>query len=268
MNTTVANPSATNAYRFPWLWVVLGVATYLVVLLATLPAARLTTRLQASGIVAAGVSGSIWNGRAAVVQANGISLGATEWQINPWRLLTATLSVDMHCKRDDGYIDATVRQGFIGAVTLRNVRGSLPLTALSGLGLPGGGTSGWGGSVQLKLDQLTLVNRWPTDIKGTIEAVNLVGPAQQPTSLGGYRITFPAPSGSAAPGELQGAVMSLDDAPLDVVGTVRLTANRNYVIDAQVATRPTAPASIVKALQYLGPPDAQGKRPLSIAGSL
>jgi hypothetical protein len=62
--------------------------------------------------------------------------------------------------------------------------------------------------------------------------------------------------------------MSMEDAPLEVVGSVRLTANRNYVIDAQVGTRPNAPASIVKALQYLGSPDAQGRRPLSVAGSL
>jgi hypothetical protein len=122
--------------------------------------------------------------------------------------------------------------------------------------------------VQLKLERLSLANRWPTEIKGTIETVNLVGPPAQPTQLGGYRLTFPAPNSKASEGELLGAVMSMDDAPLDVSGSVRLTANRNYVIDAQVATRPSAPASIVKALQYLGPPDTQGKRPLSVAGSL
>jgi general secretion pathway protein N len=144
----------------------------------------------------------------------------------------------------------------------------LPIAALSNIGLPGSGTAGWGGSVQLKLEQLAFANRWPTEIKGTIDLVNLVGPPQQPTPLGGYRLTFAAPNGSAVSGELQGAVISMEDAPLEVVGSVRLTANRNYVIDAQVGTRPNAPASIVKALQYLGSPDAQGRRPLSVAGSL
>jgi len=264
---TVSKAAPTALQMIPWRWIVLGVITYLVVLLATFPAARLTTRLQTSGIVAAGVSGSVWNGSAAAVQANGIALGAVEWRISPWRLLTATLSAEVHCKRDDGYIDATIRKGFIGAVTVRNLRGSLPISALSGLGLPGG-INGWSGNLQLNLEQLIFVNRWPTEITGTIEAANLVGPAQSPTALGGYRIVFPASNGTGAAGEIQGAVVSNEDSPLDVTGTLRLTPGRNYVIDAQVATRATAPGSIVKALQYLGPPDAQGKRPLSIAGTL
>ncbi len=266
--STAAAISPRRSMSWYWRWIVVGGVAYLVFLLATFPAARLAARLQPNGILAAGVSGSIWNGRAAALQASGITLGMTEWRISPWRLLLGTLSADIHSKRDDGYIDAVVRMGFGGNVTIRKLRGTLPVTALASLGLPGGGTNGWSGTVQLALDELALVNRWPTDIKGTIEAVNLVGPAQQPTPLGGYRISFPAPNQPAVPGEVQGAVMSMDDAPLDVVGSVRLTGDRTYLIEAQVATRPSAPASIVKALQYLGPPDAQGKRPLSVAGSL
>jgi general secretion pathway protein N len=267
MKAAIATAPASNAFRFPWRWLVLGISTYVVVLLATFPAARLTPRLQANGIVVVGATGSVWNGSAAAVQANGIVLGPTQWRISPWRLFTATLSADIHSKRDDGYVDATVRKGFGGAVTLRNLRGSLPISALSGLGLPGGVT-GWTGNLQLNLEQLVIADRWPTEIKGTIDAANLVGPPQSPTPLGGYRIVFPAINSTATAGEIQGAVLSNEDAPLDVTGTLRLTPGRNYVIDAQVATRPSAPASIVKALQYLGPPDAQGKRPLSIAGTL
>jgi general secretion pathway protein N len=267
MNATAIKATPTLFRMIPWRWIILGVATYCVVLVATFPAARLTSRIQANGIVVAGVSGTIWHGRAAALQASGITLGPTEWDINAWRLFLGSLSADIHTKRDDGYLDATVQASLSGSVALRNVRGSLPLSALSNIGLPGGGTAGWGGTVQLKLDQLAFANRWPTEIRGTIEVANLVGPPQQPTPLGGYRLTFPAPN-STATGELHGAVMSMEDAPLEVVGSVRLTPNRSYVIEAQVGTRPNAPASIVKALQYLGSPDAQGRRPLSIAGTL
>jgi general secretion pathway protein N len=256
--------ATTSGARFAWRWLVLGVVAYAVFVLATFPAARLTNRLQKNGVTLAGVSGTIWNGTAGAVQANGIVLGPTEWRISPWHLFVGTLNAELHSKREDGYLDATVRTGFGGSFSLHDVHGSLPIAALSSFGIPGG--SGWTGTLQLDIQTLAIENRWPTEIKGTIEAANLVGPAQQPTPLGGYRITFPA-SDVITAGELQGAVKSLDDSPLDVVGAVRLTADRNYVIDAQVATRPTAPASIVKALQYLGPPDAQGRRPLSLAGS-
>jgi general secretion pathway protein N len=266
MNATTIKGGPATLRMIPWRWIALGLVTYLLLLLATFPAARLTSRLQAKGIVVAGVSGSIWHGRAAAVQASGITLGPTVWDISPWRLLLGSLYIDVHTKRDDGYLDVIVQAGIGGSIVLRNVRGTLPISALSNIGLPGGGTAGWSGSVQLKVDQLAFANRWPTDIKGTIDLVNLVGPPQQPTPLGGYRLTFPAPNTEA--GVVIGSVMSQDDAPLEVIGTVRLMANRNYVIDAQVGTRPNAPASIVKTLEYLGSPDAQGRRPLSVAGSL
>jgi general secretion pathway protein N len=262
----IATTSEATSPRFPWRWLAVGVIAYLLFLLATFPAARLTAKLQTKGVVAAGVSGSIWHGTAAALQINGIALGATEWNIHPWRLVLGTLSVDIHAKRDDGYADATVLTGFKGATTIRDLRGSLPVNALSTLGLPGGGAYGWGGTIQVKLDELVLTNNWPTAIKGSVDIANLFGPAQQPTQLGGYRIVFAAPSATAS--EVQGNVTSMDDALLDVAGTLRLSPNRTYVIDAQVGTRANAPASFVKTLQYLGLPDAQGRRPLSIAGSL
>jgi general secretion pathway protein N len=265
-SATALQPSA--AFRFPWRWVAVGVAAYVVFLIGSFPAARLATRLQANGIVAAGISGSIWNGRAAAMQISGIALGSTEWHVSPWRLFVGTLSADIRSKRDDGYIDGTVRVGLSGAISLHHLRGSVPVGALSRLGLPGGGTAGWSGALQLDLEVIAFANRWPTEIKGAINVANLVGPAQQPTQLGGYRIIFPVANAPITPGELHGSVTSLEDAPVDVLGTMKLSANRTYEINAQVATRANAPANIVKALQYLGPPDAQGKRPFSFAGSL
>jgi general secretion pathway protein N len=271
MNALASSQTVDNSKRetrgFPWRWPVIGVLAYLLFLLLTFPAVRLSNRLQANGIVAAGLSGTVWNGSAAAIQLNGMTLGPTQWNISPWRLLTGKLSVDIHAKRDDGYFDGTVRAGFGDRLSVYKLRGSLPINALASMGLPGGGPGGWGGVLQVNLDEATLVKRWPTRLKGTIEVVNLVGPPQQPTQLGTYRVSFPA-SGSSADGELQGAVQSMEDSPLDVVGVIKLTTNRQYVIDAQVATRPSASAAIVKTLQYLGPPDARGRRPLSLAGSL
>jgi general secretion pathway protein N len=195
-----------------------------------------------------------------------MTLGPTEWRVSPWRLLVGTLSAELTSKRDGGYLNGTIHAGFGGALAVRDLRASLPLAELSSLGLPGGGAIGWGGSLQLKLDELALSMGWPSTIRGDVSVTDLVGPPQQPTPLGSYRIVFPAPN--AKPNEVIGVVESSQDSPLDVIGTLRLEPNRNYVIEAQVATRPSAPSSITKALQFLGPPDAQGRRPFSVAGVL
>src|SRR5262249_4111906 len=125
---------------------------------------------------------------------------------------------------------------------------------------------GWSGTLQLRFDELELTGGWPSLIKGEASVANLIGPPHQPTALGTYRIIFPAPNAKA--NEVAGAVLASDDSPLAGVGTLRLDPTRHYVIDAQVAPRPSAPASIPKALQFLGPPDAQGRRPFSAAGVL
>jgi general secretion pathway protein N len=269
MNSKVISGNAMSqpVVRFPWRWLLTGVLAYLVFLLATFPAARLATRLQTKGFLTAGVTGTIWNGSAAAIQFKGLTLGPTEWHISVWRLLSGKISVDLHTKRDDGYVDANVRVGFGDTIAINNLRGTVPVNAIAGLGLMPGGPAGWNGTLQLNVSELALTKGWPTLIKGSIEAANLVGPPQQPTQLGSYRVTFPAPNSPATTADLRGAVQSMDDSPLDVIGTITLNANRQYVIDAQVATRASASAAIVKTLQYLGPPDAQGRRPLSLAGS-
>jgi general secretion pathway protein N len=252
-----------------WRWVALGLSAYFIFLLATLPASLATNRLQKQGVIASGVSGSIWNGRATSLQMRGQYLGAVQWKIHPSRLLLGRLNLDINVKRDDGYLDANISVRSGDRMELTDLRASLPIPALTALanmsGTGGGMLSGWKGVLQLQLTELAVEKGWPTQIIGRIEATDLVGPARQPASIGSYKIEF-GPQATA--GELQGNITSQADGPLDVVGVVRLLPARQYVIDAQVGTRDSTPASIRKALEYLGTADAQGRRPLSLSGSI
>ncbi|HTE40558.1 MAG TPA: type II secretion system protein N [Steroidobacteraceae bacterium] len=250
--------------RFPWRWLLIAVLAYLVFLIATIPAVRMLPRLIPFGIQAVGASGTLWNGQVAALNARGISLGATQWRLQPWRLVTGKLGASIHSKNDNGYIDADVVVGFSGAIQLRNVRALLPLNALYGLQLPGGGLNGWTGTLQAELDQVELVKQWPIALVGRVDVRDLVGPPREPVQLGSYRLTF-TPSTDK---NLQGVLSSEEGALLDAVGSVRLSVDRSYVVDVQVAARPGAPANIARVLEYLGVPDAQGRRPLSLAGEL
>jgi hypothetical protein len=55
--------------------------------------------------------------------------------------------------------------------------------------------------------------------------------------------------------------------PLAVRGTLRLTNQPGYVLEGQVAARADAAPELVSNLQFLGTPDASGRRPFSIAGT-
>jgi hypothetical protein len=55
--------------------------------------------------------------------------------------------------------------------------------------------------------------------------------------------------------------------PLALAGTLRMTPEPGFVVDGTVAARPTASPNLVRQLQMLGAPDAQGRRSFSIANT-
>ena len=125
---------------------------------------------------------------------------------------------------------------------------------------------GWTGTLNLKLAQLALDNAWPVAATGTIEVTDLVGPANRPAALGGYKIVFPA-EGAGAADALTGA-LSDTGGPLAVNGTVQLKKDRSYLVNGMIATRPGAPGDMTRTLEILGEPDAQGRRQFTIEGTM
>jgi hypothetical protein len=55
---------------------------------------------------------------------------------------------------------------------------------------------------------------------------------------------------------------------LELVGTIRLTPDRNYEFIGQVAAKPNAPLNITQQLQYLGTPNSRGQREFRLEGRL
>lgn len=245
-----------------WPLVALGVGAYLVFAVATLPATLVTSRLGGTGVNTAGVEGTVWKGRAQVVQVANSNLGSVSWDLHVLALFTARLRADVQLARIDGFARGVVTVSASGNVRLRNVTASLPLSALPAGGLP----RGWMGTLNLKLADLAVEKGWPTVVNGTVEAVDLVGPPRKPANIGSYKLTFPDPAAKSTEG-LAGALVDTAG-PLQIAGTLLLKPDRSYQIDGLVATRPTTPRDVADALQILGPADAQGRRPFSLAGTM
>ena len=55
--------------------------------------------------------------------------------------------------------------------------------------------------------------------------------------------------------------------PLGFTGTLAFTGEPGYVIDGKVTTRADTPPALARQIAFLGTPDAQGRRPFSIAGT-
>jgi general secretion pathway protein N len=245
-----------------WPLVALGIGAFILFALATFPASVVLSRLDSAGIGAAGVSGSIWNGRAQVLQVGGAAIGSVEWKLHVLPLFTGRANADVKVARADGFANTQLSAGLGGNLTFKGLTASLPLSALPPNVIPGG----WTGTLNAKVSRLSLEDGWPTEVDGMLDLVDITGPAQRPANVGSYRVVFdPAAS---TPEMLQGALSDAGDGPLQISGTVQLKNDRSYAVDALLATRPNAPRSLTNSLQYLGPPDEQGRRQFSMAGTM
>jgi general secretion pathway protein N len=248
--------------RKRWFLPVVGVLAYLIFFIATLPADLVLGRLAKAGVQGAGVEGTLWSGHAAVVQIGSTPVGAVTWKTRALPLLIGHWAGTAKVQRSDGFADGDFSVALSGRTVLNNFSASLPVAALGPALFP----SNWSAMLDVHMDALTLVGGWPVDAKGTLEVRDLTGPANQPNQLGSFKGTFP----SAAPplaNTLSGDVVDTDST-LQLQGTLKLAMDRSYVFEGQVAARPNAPAGFERTLQMLGPPDGQGKRPFSVAGSM
>ncbi|HEY6645465.1 type II secretion system protein N [Povalibacter sp.] len=242
-----------------WPLVALGIAAYIVFALVTLPARVITSRLPPD-IVIAGAEGTAWNGRAPVVIVGGANVGSITWKLHALPLLALKLQADVKVTRSQGFLQGTVSVSGSRDVSLTGFSGSLPLDSLPAHAVPGG----WTGTVNAKLARLDLQDGWPVRADGTLEVLDLVGPARKPAPLGSYKIIFPPePTGN----ELVGALADMGG-PLEIAGNVRLSPDRSYLVEGSVAARPEASRSMADSLQILGTPDAQGRRPFSLSGTM
>jgi general secretion pathway protein N len=245
----------------PRLLVALGVGAFFLLLLVTLPAQVVMGLLGRLGVDATGVSGSVWNGQAAMVRVRTVPLGQVEWNLHVLKLLTGRASATVAVKQGAAFAQGDVSAALGGRITLSDVSASWPLASLAAAGLP----AGWTGTANARLSELVVENGLPVALTGNIDLVNLVGPANRPASLGSYRATFPSSTGNTGDG-IAADLKDLDG-PIAVTATLRVQRDRSYLIDGQIATRPEAPSQVVSALQYLGEADASGQRPFSLSGT-
>ncbi|HEY7641417.1 MAG TPA: type II secretion system protein N [Steroidobacteraceae bacterium] len=244
-----------------WPLVALGIFAFLLFALVSLPAATVLSYFHPPGVTLSGVSGTIWKGRAQAVRSGSMHIGSLEWDLNVLALFTGKLGADVKVTRTDGFAQGSIALS-TSRITLRKFNASLPVSALPPNVLRGG----WTGTATVRLDQLAIENSWPVAATGTIEVADLVGPANRPASLGGYKVVFA--EGAATAEGLKGALSDTGGGPLAVNGTVDFRKDRSYLVSGLVATRPSAPSDMARTLEILGAPDEQGRRQFSIEGSL
>jgi general secretion pathway protein N len=237
-----------------------GIAAFLVFLVAMVPARELARRLPPV-VALEGVGGTIWSGHARSLALHGRPLGAAEWSCRPWRLVLLEWSCRLRLAPAGGEVSGDLSGDFGQDIVAREIQGSLPISAFEGLATP----RGWSGTLELDLGELRLAGRRPVSATGTLYVRSLRAPGAAGQQLGDFELVVG--EGSVGSEALAGRLRDLGG-PLHVRGAIELDRTGRYLLRGEAAPGPGAGPAIFDTLGFLGPPDAQGRRPFTIEGTL
>jgi len=237
-----------------------GVAAFLVCLVAMIPASQVASRMP-PGAALAGVSGTIWSGKARSLAVNGRPFGALAWSCRPWRLLVLQWACGLTLTPPGGSVTGDVSGTFRGVRAAHGLRGRVPIALFEGLATP----HGWSGDLELDVSEVRFEGRRPASAAGSLVLRGLRAPGGNGQALGDFELVVG--EGTVGGEALSGRLRDLGG-PLHVRGAVELQDDGRYLLSGDAAPGPGAGPAIFDALGFLGPPDSRGRRPFTIEGSL
>lgn len=247
--------------RRPKLLFSAGAAAFLLFMVAFLPASLLL-RLVPPEIELRGVQGSVWRGRATEVALRGRPLGALRWSNRPWRLALLELDYGLQLQTKGGVVRLNARSRGGSRLELSRIVGAFPVAAAVGIVAP----QGWAGEVELNVDRLLLIGRFPVSARGAVTVRQLTAPGSHGVNIGSFELTLG--EGAVGAEGITGRLRDLGDGPMRVRATLELKPDRSYLISGEVAALPEAGPGVLQTLAFLGPPDSLGRRPFAIEGTL
>jgi hypothetical protein len=181
-------------------------------------------------------------------------------------LLRGRVAADLRLSRPDGDLTTRASVSLDGTLRLTDARVNLPVEALSEM--PLGVPRHWRGRLSGEFAEVTVRKGWPSAVRGTLQMDGLIAPPPRNMSIGSYRIEMPDPQSAGAPtGELSARVAD-KEGPFSFEGRFTLGADRSFLLEGSLAPRGATPPALQRSLQLLGPPDAAGRRPVSVSGTL
>ena len=238
--------------------VILAAALFMLTVLVRAPARWLLAAAPRS-LECTLPAGSMWRGACGQLRIAGAVLSDVSWKLRPWRLLGGRLEVELQSADANAPGTARVSLGSGGRLALQDLRADLRIDS----GFLPLFPSGWSGQLQLALDSVEFKAGRLAAIHGTATARSL---AQHSPAMpfGSYELHFTTTP--QTDGAIVGNLRDLGG-PLAVAGTLTIRNGSEYELAGLASARPEASPELAKAVEFLGPSDAQGRRQYSLAGT-
>ena len=245
--------------------ITLGACVFAVFLVSQLPARLLFIAIPDTVAQGFGAEGTIWNGKVRIINVAGLQLRNTEWNLAVSRLLLGQLAMNYKTRWGGGFAEGFAAASITGNLSFADTLASLNVAALSPLlNMPR-----LGGQLSLNLKQLELVDNWPRSINGELEIRNLSAQlleSGQTDMIGNLAVSFDGTTNVDETGVT--GILRDTGGPLELDGTIVLSAPSAYEINTRVRARPDAPKSTRDSLRFLGAPESDGRYIFNLAGSI
>lgn len=240
--------------RTQWL---AAAALFALTLLVRLPL-RWATSLLPAVVSCQDPSGTLWSGHCARAGAGLLTLSDVSWSLQPWLLPIGRVGARVHSADPNALLDGSLRFGPGGRFELRDLKGNVAIAS----GLLPVFPDGWSGTLALDIGAADFRGGAPQRIHGLLDASGLRQRAPS-GELGSYQLRFDDGDASAT----IGATLRDTAGPLAVAARLQISHSGAYELTGTVMARSGASPALAAAIESLGPADAAGRRPFSLAGS-
>lgn len=237
------------------LYVLVGVIAFLVSLITIAPAQDVYGWMSGEippGVHVYQVSGTLLHGNAGLVRLNkNIEVRGVHWDMNPWALLTGTLSMDVTGRLAGGQTSAHASIGPGGGVTLHNVVSTATIDGLKPV--LNVGFLPVRGQIGMRLRKATIENGRIDSLEGFLKLGGLEWTLTQPAvQLGAYR----ADIGTNDDGIT--AILKNTQAPVELTGRVVLRPKGVWQARVKLRPDPDAKPEVKELLGNIGRKNTQG----------
>lgn len=239
-----------------------AVASYLLLLIATIPAKQITGVLnENSPVTIQGASGTLWQGKAYSITTSNITLKKTTWSFNLWQLFIGNVSIDIDTRLLDNNITAEVGTSFFGRYFVNNL--SAKFSAAEAAQLANIPLAQLDGSIALTIDNAKWKQGEAPVATGEITWSDAMVTVADTASLGNIKILLTESDQESLKAEINN-----QGGDIKIEGTAELAAESNYSLDVTLTPAATAKNNIKQSLGLFAKKQANGKYVLKKSGSL
>lgn len=230
-------------------------------LIAQAPVNKILPRVlpDSAGVNVYELSGTLFDGHAGYVQAQGVGADDVVWRLHPSSLLLGRVNADIEVsldsrdlRKDNAWLSANVsRSLFSDRIVARDVQAAAPISGLQKpLKLPYLPVDA---VIRLDLERIVVSGMAPQQIEGLAYVTQTQWKLGNAVSLGDYRIEL-----TSDDDRLVARLSDNDAAKVAIQGEAGMTAERAYSVDLQLKPKLDTPTSVANQMKALGRTDGQG----------